>query len=228
MQYYFRLLKIKQLVLHINYRTWSSWLIFIVLLLSACKSIDISESESEFLATSSDLSPLLIWPEDMGWSSGYYDVDKEFYWPFFGSTPPEFVWNIKVSPIPGSGGGKYPITHDDMRSGHQIIVVFKDDVTARQEFEATITELNPIGQVDDQTLYDKLPNGRIDNSLARCDNFDWPNLGQLEACEVLMQLGPYLVSVSMNIDGNYTTNQDFVNMLEIVQERLIEHVAQNP
>lgn len=228
MQNYYYLTQIKYLVLRAKRNHWRKLFIFVALLLAACQSTETTEPENIIAENVADLSPLLIQAEDMGWASGYYDIDKEFdSLPPLGPTPPREVWHVIISPIPGTGGGKYPLRHDDIRSGSQSVSLFEDEETAQKEFEA-ITERPLLLSAGGWTPYNGPSDDRIHNIFARCHHFDTSGFGRLEECDAQMQLGSYLVEFGIVIDGYIITKQDWANMFEIVQRRLVEYVAPNP
>lgn len=226
MQYFYRLVQIKQPVLQTKPSIWR-YLFVLIMLSVACRWVERTGPEDGTTEEVADLTPLMIQVEDMGWSSGYYHVDKEFdSLPPLGPTSPREVWHVIISPIPGTGGGKYPLRHDDIRSGSQTVSLFKDEETAQKEFEA-ITERPLLLSAGGWTLYEGPLDDRIDNMFARCHHFDTSGYGWLEECNAQMQLGSYLVEFGIVIDGDLVTRQDWVNMIEIVQKRLIEHVVQD-
>ncbi|MCP5096446.1 MAG: hypothetical protein GY943_12910, partial [Chloroflexi bacterium] len=84
----------------------------------------------------------------------------------------------------------------------------------------------PLLELEEWQIYDQNIDERIDNILARCHFFDISGFGQIEECEALMQHGRYYMRLVIFIDGDVTTKDDWTQFLNVVQNRLVEHVAQ--
>ncbi len=196
-------------------------LVIVILFTTSCQS-NLTPDLHETGNTDVDILPLFVTAEDLGWSSGYYGVENGVEFPIVGTIQPEEVWRIHVSPIANTGSRKN-FAPDDMRNAGQEVIVFENEAAATQEFNA-ITQY-PLLEGNWQ-LYDQNIDKRIDNMLARCHYFDTSNLGRLESCDALIQYGRYYMSLTIVIDGNITTKQDWATLFTVAQERLVEFVAQ--
>ncbi len=198
------------------------WHLLIMILFAVSCQSHLPPDLSEPVTVNEGMLSLLIKPEDLGWS-GYYAVDNARYLPMFGPVSPEKVWGANASPFSNSGKAQN-FAPDEPQGVGQTVAIFETETDAAQEFESFTQE--PLLEAGGWQIYDKNIDKRVDNFFARCHFYDISGFGQLEGCTASIQHGRYYMHLSISIDGNVSTKEDWAMFLIVIQDRLVEKVAQ--
>jgi len=114
--------------------------------------------------------------------------------------------------------GKYP-PPADFRAG-QDVYIYSDEQTAAKAFE----EMKQRGELAG-IIWQFLPledDLKMDTGIGTCNRGSSVVSGERLLCQVQIQHGRYVILFFMGIDGKQVTVEDWEEMVDLIQERLVE------
>jgi len=192
--------------------------ILLMAVLAACTQSRIPPTPDNFIEADPNSVPDTFWvlPEELGWSSGYseYMTSNVSLNP---GVPMDSFSAIGLSFLP-QPEGKYP-PPADFPAG-QSVYIFLDEQTAVKAFE----EMKRGGELAGiiwqfLPLEDELG---MDTGIGACNSGSGVAIGEYLYCQVQIQHGRYIIRFYMDIDGKQVTVEDWEEMVDLIQERLVE------
>lgn len=171
-----------------------------------------------FIEADTNSVPDTFWvqPEELGWSSSYseYMTSNVSLNP---GVPMDSFSAIGLSFLP-QPEGKYP-PPADFPAG-QSVYIFSDGQTAVKAFE----EMKRGGELAGiiwqfLPLEDELG---MDTGIGACNSGSGVAIGEYLYCQVQIQHGRYVIRFYMRIDGKQVTVENWEEMVDLIQERLVE------
>ena len=200
-------------------RTGQALAVFLLMaVLVACTQGRIPPTPDNFIEADPNSVPDTFWvrPEELGWSSGYSEY-KSSTVSLSPSVPMENFSGIYLSFLPRPEG-KYP-PPADFRAG-QNVYIYSDEQTATKAFE----EMKRGGELGG-TIWQTLPledELKMDTAIGECNRGSSVASGERLLCQVQIQHGRYVIRFYMGIDGKQVTVEDWEEMVDLIQERLVE------
>lgn len=195
------------------------WLLF-----AACQSA-VTSSQAPLTNPENpvEFSLLLFRAEDLGWPVDSYDVRQDDDLKPFQSEPIIVVTagaTARSNPINPKTGLRY---RDDPLAAAQILFVYLDKQSAAEIFEEF--------EIRDGDLYISTGSYKSESIQfkSKVDNISWAcwKIGgsKSENCTILVQHGRYVTTAGMTVDGEIITFADFEVFINVIQDRLLEQVA---
>jgi len=191
--------------------------ILLMAVLAACTQSRIPPTPDNFIEADPNSVPDTFWvqPEELGWSSGYWEYARTVN--LSPSVPMDSYSGINLS-FRWRSEGKYPLP-PDFRAG-QDVYIYSDEETAAQAFE----EMKQGGELGG-TIWQTLPledELKMDTAIGWCRRGSGVAIGEFLQCQVQIQHGRYVIRFSMLMDGKQVTVEDWEEMVDLIQERLVE------
>ncbi|MBK8984607.1 MAG: hypothetical protein IPM39_00765 [Chloroflexi bacterium] len=199
-------------------RTGQALAVFLLMaVLAACTQGRIPPTPDKFIEADPNSVPDTFWvqPEELGWSSGYWEYSRTVN--LSPSVPMESFSGIYLSFLPRREG-KFP-PPADFRAG-QDVYIYSDEQIAAKAFE----EMKQRGELAGiiwqfLPLEDEL---KMDTGIGTCNRGSSVASGERLLCQVQIQHGRYVILFFMGIDGKQVTVEDWEEMVDLIQERLVE------
>jgi hypothetical protein len=200
-------------------RTGQSFTVFLLMaVLAACTQGQRPPTPDNFIEADPNSVPDTFWvqPEELGWSSGYSEYESSTV-NLSPSVPMDSYSGISLSFRPRPEG-KYP-PPADFPAG-QKVYIYSDEQTATKAFE----EMKRGGELGG-TIWQTLPledELKMDTAIGTCNRGSSVASGERLLCQVQIQHGRYVIRFYMGIDGKQVTVEDWEEMVDLIQERLVE------
>jgi hypothetical protein len=200
-------------------RTGPALAVFLLMaVLAACTQGRRPPTPDKFIEADPNSVPDTFWvlPEELGWSSGYSEYMTSNVSLNPGVPMDSFsAIGLSVRPQPE---GRYP-PPADFPAG-QSVYTFSDEQTAAKAFE----EMKRGGELAGiiwqfLPLEDELG---MDTGIGACNSGSGVAIGEYLYCQVQIQHGRYVIRFYMRIDGKQVTVEDWEEMVDLIQERLVE------
>lgn len=187
-------------------------------LLAACMQAQNRAAPDNFIEADPNSVPHTFWvqPEELGWSSGYSEYMSSIVNPS-PSVPMDSYSGISLSFRPRPEG-KYP-PPADFPAG-QDVYIYSDEQAAAKAFE----EMKRSGELAG-IIWQLLPleaELKMDTGIGACNRGSSVAIGEYLYCQINIQHGRYILFSFMQIDGKQVTIEDWEEMFDLIQERLVE------
>ena len=200
-----------------------SIVLFILFLsFSACEP---EKDISSHLTSTKDpdsLRPALFKPEDLDWPENQYKEMIENLWVIEDQVPADDMMEATTAAKPDPfARGKSPTNH---YVAFQTVYQYADEDTAIKAFskesERYIVGMGPFPE----NVY-FVP--KLNNLITGCrKSYEPEELGYYRTCEFLGQHGRYMTMASMVVDDEVIQIEDWEDLINAVQDRLMVHVEQ--
>jgi hypothetical protein len=187
-------------------------------LLAACMQGKNRAAPDNFIEAEPNRVPGTFWvqPEELGWSSGYSEYVSSTVNLSLSVSMDSFSGiSLSFRPRPE---GKYP-PPADFPAG-QDVYIYSDEQTAAKAFE----EMKQRGELGG-TIWQSLPledELKMDTAIGECNRGSGVAIGEYLLCQVQIQHGRYVILFYMQIDGKQVTIEDWEEMVDLIQKRLVE------
>lgn len=187
-------------------------------LLAACMQAQNRAAPDNFIEADPNSVPHTFWvqPEELGWSSGYSEYMSSIVNPS-PSVPMDSYSGISLSFRPRPEG-KYP-PPADFPAG-QDVYIYSDKQAAARAFEEMKQHAELVGMKwQPLPLEDGL---EMDTGIGVCRRGSGVAIGEYLSCQVRIQHDRYIIRFYMDIDGKQVTVEDWEEMVDLIQERLVD------